>query len=206
MIARTGLAALFLLPAVVLAAGGDEATQNPGRKIVVSASATVYVKPDMARLTFAITSEAPGKVRAAHDKEVQTVKDSLAALSFRNVDVQVVPLSLDSVIPGAGGPVAGAGFAGGGGGFGGGGWGGGRGGLPAAQARAGGVGGIEGKKVKSVFFVTVREADPDKLKKMASTLADAALEHGGAAEPSSEDRLFGRPIRRAGEPETVRGP
>jgi uncharacterized protein YggE len=179
MTAHTRLSVFLLvsgLAAGTVSAAGGGPGKSTGRKIVVNASATVQVKPDAARLTFAITTEAPQKVREANDKQVKKLKDSLAALAFRNVEVRVVPQSVTTMttgpLPGMRGP-GGPGF----------------GALPGGQAPA-----VQSKQVQSLFFVTVREKDLDKLREMVTKLADVAEENGGTAIAS--DDTYRSPLSR----------
>ena len=74
------------------------------REIVPRAHlATVYAKPDAARLTFTITTSGVNKPREENDKEVKKIKESLAAVGDRNLEVHVTPLALNTVVAGGGG-------------------------------------------------------------------------------------------------------
>src|SRR2546421_564966 len=74
----------------------DEPAKGAGRKVVVTSSATVYAKPDAARLTFAITSGGVDKPREENEKQVKKVKDALTGVA-KDVEVHVSPLALNTV-------------------------------------------------------------------------------------------------------------
>jgi uncharacterized protein YggE len=151
-----------------------EPATTAGRKVVVNASATVYAKPDAARLVFTITTEAPVKIQEEHAKRVKTVKDILAGQLSRNVDIQAVPVSVNTI---TGAQAAG---------------------LPAGR----------NKEARTVFFVTVRDNDPDKLRELVTKLMVVAEENGGtavAADDSFPRLPRGFPGMGAG-PETIHGP
>jgi uncharacterized protein YggE len=169
------VAVLACLPAPGVSRAADEPAKDAGRKVVAYASATVYAKPDAARLTFALATEAAAKAREENDKQVKKVKDGLATLAFPNLEVRVVPLAVNTVPTPA---IAGA--------------------MPAGTT----------KQAQTVFVVTVREKNPEKLKEMATKLADVAEEGGGVALAAEDSfravRAIG--IGMGGVPETKQGP
>lgn len=105
---RTGFSVLGFFALLLAAEAGraGEAKKAVSPKIVVQASATVNVKPDAAKLSFVISTEKLTKAREENQKLAKKIKDSLTALSFPNVDIQVVPVALDTIDsqPGAGAP------------------------------------------------------------------------------------------------------
>lgn len=142
---------------------GQEPAASGKRKIVVTGSATVSVKPDKARITFVVTTtdEDAKKVRDEDTKQVKKVKDALTALNLKNVDIQVVPSGIGSTTSGFGQGLGGGIPAGG---FGG----------PAVPAPA-----IEKKQTQTTFYVTVRDKNEDNLRLAVTKLADVATENGG---------------------------
>jgi uncharacterized protein YggE len=173
-----GLAAFAL---GILPAAGQERVKNEGRKVVIDAPATAYLKPEGARLIFVVTStEMAGKsAREANDKQVKIVQDALAAVPLKKdaVEVRVLPASMNTLV------------------------------YPPANpngARA------KGKRAQSIFYVTIREKNPQKLRDAVTRLAEAAVDNG-ATSPDAENspRVFRLPRRLAGadeEPESVPGP
>jgi uncharacterized protein YggE len=171
-------------------ARGDEPAKPEGRKVIASAAATAYVKPDSARLTFVVsTTEAGDKsAREANEKHLKTLKDALAALDLGKVEVEVnvLPTSVST--------------------------------LMGTPQNPGGPRPVQGKKAQSVVQVTVRDKDLDKLRKAVGKLAETALENGGVA--PDNDSNIGLPrgfrVRRGGgfgpggpiddDPEPIAGP
>jgi uncharacterized protein YggE len=78
--------------------------KEPAKKVVTTGAATVLLKPDAARVTFAITTtEEPTKsAREANEKQVKKVKEALAALPRDKVDVavHVLPSSFTNIVSG----------------------------------------------------------------------------------------------------------
>jgi uncharacterized protein YggE len=140
------------------------------RKVIVHGSATVQVKADAALLTFAVTSSSDtGKnAREENDKQVKRLRDALTALGLKNVEVKVVPSAV-STIAADDGPRRPA--------------------LPIAPTS---------KQAQSIFHVTVREKDGDKLQEVVTKIADAAAEHGGMAPGGMDDGFSPRLVRRLG--------
>lgn len=181
---------LICLTAVVMPAAAQQPEKEPGKpgppRVVATASATAYVPPDAARLTFVVTAtEEPGKsAREANDKQVKKVKDAIAALSLgmATVDVHVLPSTGSNLVS----PPANATTA------------------PAVQAR----------RATSSFQVTVRERDFDKLREAVARVAEAASDNGGEAAEGTDVRHSYRLPRNIAlgigggeeEPETVKGP
>ena len=169
---------------------GDEPAKAEGRKVIASASATAYVKPDAARLTFIVsTTEAGDKsARDANEKHLKTLKDALAAADVgkAEVEVNVLPTTVST--------------------------------LMGAPPNPGGPRPVTGKKAQSVVQVTVRDKDLDKLRKAVGKLAETALENGGVAPDGDNGGLpRGFRIRRGGgfgpgglgiddDPEPIPGP
>jgi len=136
---------------------GKELAKENGRQVVASANATVYVKPDGALLTFAIsTNEVTGKsVREANEKQVKKVKDALSAVHLNKVDVKT-RVALTSINT-----------------------------LLSAQPNGAGARAIEGKRLRNIFYVTIREKNMDKLREAVCKLAEAATDNG--AKPVYEE-------------------
>jgi uncharacterized protein YggE len=180
---RCALVLLWALSASQLAAADEAPVKTSGRKIVITTSATVQVPPDGARLAFAITTEAPLRVREDNDKQVQKMKERLSALGFGGLEMRIVPLAVNTVTKGAGivGLAGGAPF-----------------GAPPVPP-------VQSKEVQTLFFVTVGERDGDKLRAMVARLADVAEENGGSAVTADDEfsvpRRFGLSVQ-----DTHRGP
>jgi uncharacterized protein YggE len=92
----------LLLPGLAIAlgpAGAAEPAKAAGKKITVTGSATVTLKPDAARLVFGVTTTMPDVkgARAENEKHVKRVLESLSALAFKDVDIQTVPGSVNSM-------------------------------------------------------------------------------------------------------------
>ena len=165
-----------------LPALGKEPVANGARKVVATATATVQIKPDAARISFSVTStEVTEKsVREAIEKKIKKMKEALAAVKLNKSDVNVRVLlsSVDNLL--------------------------------SAQPNAAGVRTVERKRARSIFYVTVREKDPEKLREAVGKLAEAAATHGGKA-VDTEDTPFAPRRRRLGfggpnEPEVAPGP
>jgi uncharacterized protein YggE len=164
-----------------LPAFGKEPAANGARKVVATATATVQIKPDAARISFSVTStEVTEKsVRDAIEKKIKKMKEALAAVKLNKADVKVRVLltSVDNLL--------------------------------SAQPNAAGVRTVERKRARSIFYVTVREKDPEKLREAVGKLAEAAATHGGKA-ADTEDTPFARRRRGAfggpNEPEVAPGP
>jgi uncharacterized protein YggE len=129
---------------------GDEPAKSEGRKVVANASATVYVEPDGARLTFFVISNAsPDRnARDLNEKQVKKLREALAAIPLdkREVEVRVLPSTISSTVN-ANDP--------------------------------GGARTLTGKRVQSVVQVTVYEKDLTKLREAVSQLAETIVENGG---------------------------
>ncbi len=152
--------------AVALPVFGKEPATNGARKVVATATATARLQPDTARISFAITSvEVTEKsVREANEKQIKKMKEALGALKLNKVDVKTRVL-LSSVDN-----------------------------LLSAQPNAAGARTVERKRARSIFYVTVREKDPEKLRDAVGKLAEAAASHGGKAVDTDETPL--RRLRR----------
>ncbi len=170
MSASCKIAALALLASSIAwlaPANGQDAPATAKRKLVVSGTATVSAKADKARITFVVTTTDADakKVRDENNKQVKKIKDALTALNFKNVDIQVVPSAISTVlVPAQGGAGPGQGFG------------------------PGGIGGpfnplppAENKETHSTFYLTVREKNEDSLRDIVTKLADVASETGGTA-------------------------
>jgi uncharacterized protein YggE len=180
------LAAVVLGCWLLLVAGpalGQTPTPAEARKVVAKATATAYVLPDAARLTFVVTTTegTDRSVRESNDKQVKKVKDALAALSLGkvDVDVQIVPAAISS-LQSAPNP-----------------------GVPPT---------VQGKRAESIFYVTLRTKDVDKLREAVGKIAEAAVDNGAKAPESGyTSRPFRLPVRLGGfaggavEPEAVAG-
>jgi len=160
---------------------GEEAAKGEGRKVVASATATNYVRPDSARLSFVVTTTEPTdkSAREANEKQVKKIQDALAALPLGKVDadVHVLPSSISTLVN-----------------------------SPQAP---GGPRTVVAKRAQSIFQVTVREKDLTKLRTAVGRLAEAAVENGATGiQAENSPAAFRLPARfgRAEEPETVPGP
>jgi uncharacterized protein YggE len=94
------LALLLLgLAAGLRIAGAEEPAKPAVKKITVTGTATVAVKPDAARLTFALHTTMPDLkgARAENEKQVKKLLESLSTLRYKDVEFQAVPGSVNSV-------------------------------------------------------------------------------------------------------------
>ncbi len=171
--------AAFALGAIP--APGQEALKNEGRKVVVNATSTAYVKPDGARLVFVVTSTEPTgrNAREANDRQVKALQDALAAVPLKKgtIEVHVLPSSVTNIV--------------------------------SPKVNAAGMRDTS-RRVQSTFYVTVNEKEPQKLREAVARLAEAAADNGGTApDADSGPRPFRLPRRIGGfdeEPESVPGP
>ena len=130
-----------LVHGCMVPANGQETPAKATRKLVVSGSATLFVKPDMASITFLVTST-EGSVQNArdvNDKQVKKIKDGLAALKFTMLDIQVIPAGIATVRSDPGNL-----------------------GVPVVPPTL-------NRQAQSTFRVTVREKNDDKLRDMVET-------------------------------------
>jgi uncharacterized protein YggE len=175
----------ILVAWLVLGAGvivGQDPSKAEVRKVVVNSTATVYVKPESARLSFiVVAAEASDKsAREANEKQIKRIKDALAALQLGKTDVEVnvMPCAISNL--GISPPAQGA-------------------------ART-----LVVKRAQSVFEVTVREKDLDKLRDAVRRLTEAATDNGATGSEADDRVARIRPFPlRAGaaeEPESVSGP
>jgi uncharacterized protein YggE len=167
---------------------GDEPAKGEGRKVIASAAATAYVKPDSARLTFVVTTTEAGdkSAREANEKHLKTLKDALAALDLGKTEVEVNALPTTVTT------------------------------LMGTPQNPGGPRPVQGKKAQSVVQVTVRDKDLDKLRKAVGKLAETAMENGGVSPDADLNYPRGFRIRRGApfgpggpiddDPEPVTGP
>jgi uncharacterized protein YggE len=168
-----------------LAAGAVSAAEEPaktgGRKVTATASATVMVKPDGARLTFAVsTTDLNGRSpREENEKKIKKVKEALAALGFKKteVEVQILPSSVSTLIS-----------------------------VARANGPGGGARAIQGKRARSVFYVTVRQKDPEKLREAVGKLSEAAMENGASAADIDDARMVMRRRFAADDTEALGSP
>jgi uncharacterized protein YggE len=179
-IAARATVAVFVgwLLLTVAPALGDEPAKGEGRKVIASATATAYVKPDSARLTFVVTTTEAGdkSAREANEKHLKTLKDALAALDLGNTEVEVSALPTTVTT------------------------------LMGTPQNPGGPRPVQGKKAQSVVQVTVRDKDLDKLRKAVGKLAETALENGGLSPDADLNYPRGFRIRRGGAPFGPGGP
>jgi len=165
------------------AAMGQDAAKSEGRKVVASATATAFVAPDSARVTFAITTT-EGTQRSAQEanaQQVKRVKEAIAALPLDHatVEMHVLPASFSVIVTSQQNPTA----------------------VRVPQS----------KKAQSVFQVVVRDKNLEKLQAAVRKIAETAADQGGTAiEPENPLRTTLRlPARLGGaaeETETVAGP
>jgi uncharacterized protein YggE len=174
---------------MVAVAAADEPAKAEGRKVIVTGSATANVKPDAARVTFVITTtETPEKsARDANDKHVKTVKDALGGVALDKVEMEVNVLPTTITS------------------------------LMGQPQNPGGPPMLQGKRAQSVFQVTLKDKDLDKLRKAAAKIAETAADNGGTAIDADNNNGFPRGfrVRRGGfgpggpivdDPDPVSGP
>src|SRR5438105_11121969 len=102
MYAPARILVLLSLGCALLGAGtvhGDDSTKSAKRKVIVNGSATVQVKADAAQLTFGVTTsnETSKATRDEHDKQVKRLREALAALEIKSVEVQAAPSAMGTV-------------------------------------------------------------------------------------------------------------
>ena len=171
LLALAPLLVVVFAPAVALAqpAGGPPKTE--GRRVIVHASATVQAKPDMARISFSVMTQVGINTREEADKHVKKIKDALSALAIPGMDILAIGTPITTVTTedrrGAFNPMGGGG--------------------PMEQTT---------KQAHTIFVVTVRDKNPDKLREKATKLADVASEHGGTSVGNQFDDFT--PINRGG--------
>lgn len=177
---RAALVALLVLPWPVvgaLSAVGAEPAKLAGKKLVVNGSATVNVKPDAARVVFAVSTTMPDPkgARAENDKAVKKIQDALEGLKIKDLETHVTPGTVSTVQTND----------------------------PNAPA-----GPVQTKKLQTTFHVTVREKDAEKLRALATKLADTVAENGGIAVGSDDfqGRFGGFGPGGGGFPEVTTGP
>ncbi|MFL5338987.1 MAG: SIMPL domain-containing protein [Gemmataceae bacterium] len=180
---RVVLIVLLTLAAGSTSAAGEAPTRKEPRKVIATAAATTRVKPDTAFLHFVVnTSEVPGKsAREANDRQVKTLREALAGLPLKSVALDI------QVMPTALDSMVGP--------------------IPDES----GTRVIQAKRARSTFSVTIHEKDLPKLREAVARIAEAVVDHGGAA-PEPENAFPRSTIRLprglAGNepPEPVRGP
>jgi uncharacterized protein YggE len=149
------------------------------RTVTVTGAATVHVKPNAARIVFAITNDAVGNPREENDRLVGAAKKQLAELAIASVQVDVVPCSINTVST-----------------------------TERVAARVAGPGAqpltTRTKQATTVFVISVRDKDLEALHNKAIRIADAAVASGGTALPD-DNRPF-RSVGLAGTAETIPGP
>jgi uncharacterized protein YggE len=164
------LFALILLLGLLLGctqATAQEPAAEGGRKLTVSANATVLADPDAAVITFAVSATGgKGKeAREAADKRASAIKDGIDGLGLKNVMVEVVPLPLSLLVSGDPGPD--------------------------------GTQTTQGAQARSLFSVTAREKNKQKLREMVVRLADVVVENGGVGATDEASPRFRLPARAA---------
>jgi uncharacterized protein YggE len=177
---EAALVGLCWLAIGILPGFGEESAKNKVRKVTATATATAHVKPDSARISFIVTTDetTPKGAREAHDKQIKKIKEALAAVPLKKVEVEVevVPSPMTTLL--------------------------------AAQPNAAGVRTPQGKRARSIIYVTVREKDAAKLRGAVVSLAEVAADNGGKPVKADDFPPFRR-VRRLGglgggdEPETV---
>jgi uncharacterized protein YggE len=182
---RTTRIRLAIILCPLLAAATPAIAADPpkaeGREIVAHATATKFVEPDGARLTFLLTAgeTADKSAREAAEKQVKKLQDVLASLPLDDVkvEVKVSPASVSGMATPAD--------------------------PPAIRT-------VTGKRVQHVFQVTVREKNLSKLRNAVVRLAEAAVENGGtgvlADSPFRPFRLPRAAVAAVREEEPVNGP
>jgi hypothetical protein len=161
---------------------GQEPPTSEVRKIIATGTATTFVAPDAARVTFMVaTTEGTEKsIREANASHVKRIKDGLAALPLDNalVEMHILPSSFSTIVTSPQNPAA---------------------------ARV-----PQNKKAQSIFQVIVRDKNLDKLRTTVARIAETATDLGGVAiEPDNPLKTIRLPRALAGvaeETETVPGP
>jgi uncharacterized protein YggE len=153
-----------------VAADKEASTATGKRKLIVNGTATVHAKPDAAALTFAVTSTSDtGKAaRDENDKQVKKLKDALTALGIKTLEVHAAPSAVGTSPSDSGFGPAPA--------------------PPPAPT----------KQVQTVFHVTVREKDVEKLRGLVTKLADTAVENGATGIGGDDSGIPFRLARRMG--------
>src|SRR5258708_5076506 len=87
---------MCVLLALSAAANAQEPAKANVRKLIVSGSATLQVKPDAARITFVVLSKqfTGNEARAENERQVKQIKESLQAVKAKNADIHTQPASL----------------------------------------------------------------------------------------------------------------
>jgi uncharacterized protein YggE len=149
---------------------GEEPAKHDGRKVVATGTATAHVKPDAARVTFVITTTetADKSAREANDKHVKTVKDALAAVALDKVEMEVNVLPTTITT------------------------------LTVPAQNPGGPPMVQSKRAQSIFQVTLKDKDLDKLRKAAGKIAETAADNGGTSVDADANPVRGFRIRRGG--------
>lgn len=145
------LAVLCTLLGAAAPSPGQEPAKAEGRRIVAHATATSYVEPDGARLTFLLTTAevADKSARDLSEKQIKKLQDVLAALPLDSakVDVKFSPYSVSAMATPAD--------------------------PPAVRT-------VGSKRVQHLFQVTVRERNLTKLRNAVVRIGEAVLENGGS--------------------------
>ena len=90
-------ASLFALLAQSAVHAQEPAKANV-RKLVVSGSATLQVKPDAARITFVVLSKqlTGDEARGQNERHVKQIRQDLQALKAKNAEIHTQPASLST--------------------------------------------------------------------------------------------------------------
>src|SRR5262245_45389248 len=126
----------------------DEPAKAEGRKVSVSATASIEADPDTAVLTFVVTSTGTlGKdARESANKRAQTITEGIAKMDIKSISVNVVPVPLSPMI--------------------------------AAEAGADGSQSTVAYQARTQFTVTVRDTDKEALRYLVVRVADIAVASG----------------------------
>src|SRR5260370_12895867 len=83
------------------AATAQEAAAEGGRKLTVSANATVFADPDAAVITFHVAATEPKgrEAREAADKRVNAIKEAITGLGLQSFTVEILTLPLTLLLP-----------------------------------------------------------------------------------------------------------
>ncbi|MFL5329267.1 MAG: SIMPL domain-containing protein [Gemmataceae bacterium] len=175
----------LLMASPCLAQPAAKADGKPeGPRVVATSTAFSYVKADTARITFTVTANEPID-RSAREANENQVKKIRDALTA--LPLNKVEMDVQ-VVPAAMGV------------------------MVTGQANLGGPS-VQSRKAQSLFQVTVRDTDFEKLREAVSRIAESACENGGRAPAetdSSPTRSWRLPRMVGGgaeeEPEAVAGP
>lgn len=128
------------------------------RTITTSASATVYVKPDVARIHYGIriTEPSPDAVKDILAKTTKTMDEAIGKLKLNNMKITTAPLSIKQASANALGNIA----------------------IGGAAGAAPGMGMMQPYIGQTSNTATITESDPEKLRAAVDAFVKAVTETG----------------------------